>query len=103
MHCLIGSQCNFLSIGEICSNFDVFDVFVTTPEVSRYHCLSLIRTGWCGRTSHNQKLAKIPMGGYAWLVVNFPLVVELNLVKFRQRFSCLCLPWGKHLTLAHRG
>ena len=24
MRCLIGSQCNFLSIGVMCSNFDVF-------------------------------------------------------------------------------
>ena len=31
----------------------------------------------------------------------FPLVVELNLVKCRQRFSCL--PWGNRPTLAQRG
>ena len=33
-----------------------------------------------------------------WLMPIFPLVVELNLVKYRQRFGCL--PWGKRPTLA---
>ena len=33
-----------------------------------------------------------------WLMAIFLLIVELNLVKCRQRFGCL--PWGKRHTLA---
>ena len=58
---------------------------------------SLIWIGWCGRASHHQKLAPILMGGYL-ADGDFPLVVELILVKCRQRFSCL--PWGKRPILA---
>ena len=58
---------------------------------------SLIPTDWCGRASHHQNLLQFPWVDN-WLMANFPLVVELNLVKFRQRFGCL--PWGKRPTLA---
>ena len=54
-------------------------------------------TGWCGRASCHQRLAPIPIVDN-WLKAIFPLMVELNLVKCRQRFDCL--PWGKCLTLA---
>ena len=68
----------------------------TAEEVSKFQRL-FPNPNWLVWGRHPATKNSLPCVDY-WLMAIFPLVVELTLVKCRQRFGCLF--WGKHPTPA---